>query len=355
MEYISHREDTCVKYRVLSQYRSELMGIAMLWVMLFHAFDLNMGHPALEELRRMGFAGVDMFILLSSMGLAMSLARREQDYTSFMARRAARILPAYYVVMIPYTVFLIVTADKAISSLFFNSTLLYYWARSSGSFNWYIAGAMTFYALTPFCFRRWQRSRNRIALTAVCVVVAFALCELLIFEDYWYYMDVFYRFPVFFMGLLLGFFLLEDRPVGRKDLLFWLFWFALGCAYYPVSRLCQWDAWVIQFPLCLMFVFTTVPLCLFLCFCFEKLPLGLLRKFFRLIGENSLEIYLFNVSFFSQTALIRRFIAFGPSNRLYYLVIYTLNILCGLALHQLVEGLRARYKAAKEKEESLCC
>ena len=133
-----------MKYRVLSQYRTELMGFAMLWVMFFHSFDLNTGHVVLEELRRMGFAGVDMFILLSSMGLTMSLARKEQDYTSFMARRAGRILPAYYVVMLPYTVYLIVTAGKLKASLFFNSTLLYYWARSSGAFNWYIAGAMTF-------------------------------------------------------------------------------------------------------------------------------------------------------------------------------------------------------------------
>ena len=35
-------------YRMLSKYRAELMGVAMLWVMLFHAFDLNMGHPLLE-------------------------------------------------------------------------------------------------------------------------------------------------------------------------------------------------------------------------------------------------------------------------------------------------------------------
>ena len=29
-------------YRMLSKYRSELMGAAMLWVMLFHASDLDL-------------------------------------------------------------------------------------------------------------------------------------------------------------------------------------------------------------------------------------------------------------------------------------------------------------------------
>ena len=96
-----------MSYSVLSKYRTELMGVAILWVMLFHSFDLDMGLPILEWIRAAGFGGVDIFILLSSMGLVMSLSRREQSYTAFMARRAGRVLPAYYTVMIPYTVFLV--------------------------------------------------------------------------------------------------------------------------------------------------------------------------------------------------------------------------------------------------------
>ena len=66
-------------YKAFSQYRSELMGAAMLWVMLFHAYDLDLGLPLLNWGRAAGFGGVDIFILLSSMGLTMSLIRREQE------------------------------------------------------------------------------------------------------------------------------------------------------------------------------------------------------------------------------------------------------------------------------------
>ena len=192
-------------YRMLSKYRSELMGAAMLWVMLFHASDLDLGHPLLNSIRAAGFGGVDIFILLSSMGLAMSLARREQDYSAFMARRAARILPAYYLVMLPYTLFLILAQGKHWSALLWNSTLLYYWMRSSGAFNWYVAGAMTFYAVTPFCFRRLRRSAHREGLTALAVLGGLAVCQVLTHEGYWYATYVFCRVPVFFLGLLIGF------------------------------------------------------------------------------------------------------------------------------------------------------
>lgn len=336
-----------MKYSVLSRYRSELMGVAMLWVMLFHSFDLELGHVVLQAVRRMGFGGVDIFILLSAMGLTLSLCKGEQGYAVFMKRRATRILPAYFAVMVPYTLFLILAQGAPLSALFFNSTLLYYWVRSAGRFNWYIAGAMTFYAITPFCFRRWRDSRDRTKLTALCVAVAVVVIEILIYDNYWNYMDVLYRVPIFFLGLLMGFYVKEGREIGIKDRLFWLLWLGLGCAYFPVSWFCEWDPWTIQFPLCLLFLFTTVPMCLTLCLCFERLPLGWLRKFLRLVGENSLEIYLFNVSFLSQTELIRRYLSFGPTNRLYWLVIYLVNIVLGVALHKGVEALRTgRQKAA---------
>ena len=79
-------------YSVLSKYRSELMGAAMLWVMLFHAADLTFPIPGLDLFRAAGFGGVDIFILLSAMGLSLSLSRLEQEYGAFLARRGLRLV-----------------------------------------------------------------------------------------------------------------------------------------------------------------------------------------------------------------------------------------------------------------------
>ena len=117
-------------YSVLSKYRSELMGAAMLWVMLFHAADLTFPIPGLDLFRAAGFGGVDIFILLSAMGLSLSLSRRDQEYGAFLVRRARRILPAYFVVMVPYTLFLILRGQAPLSALVWNSTLLAYWVLS---------------------------------------------------------------------------------------------------------------------------------------------------------------------------------------------------------------------------------
>lgn len=60
---------------LLSRYRSELMGLAMLWVMLFHAYRLRFGVPPLDGFKAAGFAGVDIFLLLSGMGPHISSLR----------------------------------------------------------------------------------------------------------------------------------------------------------------------------------------------------------------------------------------------------------------------------------------
>lgn len=158
-----------MSYRVLSRYRTELMGVAMLWVMCFHAYDLELGNGLMNAVRAAGFGGVDIFILLSALGLAMSQTRQSTEYAAFLRRRAGRLLPAYFAVMIPYTLYLILRAQAPWIALFWNSTPLYYWVRCPGAFNWYVAGILVFYALTPPCLSALCRARRRelLAISAV--------------------------------------------------------------------------------------------------------------------------------------------------------------------------------------------
>lgn len=330
-------------YSVLSKYRSELMGMAMLWVMLFHAWDLDLRVPALNWLRAAGFGGVDIFILLSAMGLVMSLSSREQEFTAFMSRRAVRILPAYFIVMPAYTLFSILRGTAPVSALIWNSTLLYYWVHAQGAFNWYVSGIMLFYALTPFCFHRLSRTRRRAAWTAAGIALGLLCCRLLIMDNYWNYLDVFYRVPVFLLGLLIGFYVWEGRRLAGRDILFWCVWFLIGGAYLLASS--KLPAETLYLPLCHLFLFTTVPMCLCACVCFEHLPLSWLRGFLRLAGKHSLEIYLLNVSFFSETALLQQYLDFGPGHYIYYLITFPLNIALGLLLHRLVDRVMAALRS----------
>ena len=79
----------------ISRYRGELMGIAMLFIILFHVSlprnDLFFG------LRRMGNIGVDMFLFLSGIGLWFSWIKTPSARHFFM-KRYLRVYPAWLIV-----------------------------------------------------------------------------------------------------------------------------------------------------------------------------------------------------------------------------------------------------------------
>ncbi len=334
-------------YDALSRYRSELMGLAMLWVMLYHAWELDLFWAPLNALRAIGFGGVDIFILLSAMGLCMSLDRREQRFGTYLARRAARIGPAYYAVMVPSTLAAIVRGTAPVSALFWNATLLSYWLQTEGSFNWYVSGIMTLYVLAWPCFHAMRRTRHRAAAAALGVAASLALCALLIRRDWWSYLGVPYRLPIFFLGLLMGFYAGEGRKIGARDVCFWCAWTACGVGYFVLAV--REIVKVIYLPPSLVLVFAVLPACLAVCALFRRLPLGALRRFLRLVGERSLEIYLLNVTLFAQPTPLRRYLDVGPGHWVYYLCVFAANILCAALLHRVIEGLRRRFRAWRER------
>ena len=335
-----------MRYSILSKYRAELMGVAMLWISLFHAWNLTTLPEPLKTIKATGFGGVDIFILLSAMSLTMSLLRREQTWGQFMARRAGRILPAYYVTAMPYTVFLILFRSAPVSALFWNATLLSYWVQAEGRFNWYISGIMFFYVITPPCVRLLKRSGHRLLLICAGIAAGLVLSRIFVANALWNYVDVVYRIPTFLLGILLGFYLQDDRPLGKKGVLFWWFWALCGALYWFASvRL----AAVAYLPLCRLFTFTTVPMCLALAFLFDHLPLGGLWWILRQIGESSLEIYLLNCSLFSHAAQLQQAVGLGHRPLVYYSMAIPANILLGILFHKIIELITRRIRAGKKR------
>ena len=320
-----------MKYSLLSKFRSELMGIAMIAVMLFHATDLGTDLNGLDQLRSLGFGGVDIFILLSGVGLAMSLSKREQTDAEFLSRRAWRVLPAYYAVMLPYTLFLYLAGRAQLSTFLWNSILLNYWVGCMGGFNWYVGGIMLLYLVTPPVFRFLRSHRRRAPILLAVTAAAFFVTQVLMRDTWWNHLDVFFRIPVYVAGLVIGLWIVEERKFTAADGAA-LAVMLLAGVVYALNRMSMGD----YAPGAYIFTLITVPVCLGLAWLMDKLPLRPLYAALRFLGENSLEIYLLNVSLFSETALLRRFFDPGPGHYVYYAAAFALNILLGWALHKAV-------------------
>jgi len=80
----------------LSRYRAQLMGLAILWIMLYHAgLALPKWMLPLMAVKGLGLVGVDIFFLLSGLGLSFSW-KSDPQAVPFWRKRFARVIPIFW-------------------------------------------------------------------------------------------------------------------------------------------------------------------------------------------------------------------------------------------------------------------
>ena len=103
-----------------------LRGVAIILVLLVHFFNFGFLYPYLY----FGWAGVDLFFVLSGFlitGILLDTKHKKRYYRVFILRRALRILPLYYAVLIAIAVL-----SFYINSLnWFKEYQGYYWLHGS--------------------------------------------------------------------------------------------------------------------------------------------------------------------------------------------------------------------------------
>ena len=87
-----------MKLSLISKYRTHIMGAAMMWIMWFHSAYAGKSE-VFHFIHNIGFFGVDMFLMVSGLGLYFSM-RKSKSMGEFYKKRAVRILPAYLIVTV---------------------------------------------------------------------------------------------------------------------------------------------------------------------------------------------------------------------------------------------------------------
>lgn len=310
-------------YGLFSRYRGELMGFAMLWIMLFHAFAWLPRTPWIRGFKELGFFGVDIFIFLSALGLSLSLSRKKQSYGAYLKRRLVRILPTYWLVTLGYGLALRLAGRVGLKTVAWTTSTLFYWLDKPHYFNWYIPALLFFYLLAPLATTALTKARHRRALTVALCLLTLPLawgmerCGLGHLT-----LDLVPRLPVFLLGTLAGTYIAQGRALTPKRL--WL-WAALPFLV-PVGKALTGRLW---YSGCFSFALGCVAVCLLLAGLVHVLP-GWAGKALRTVGACSLEIYLLNVVFVREYDLLAPLF---PSVEVQYAVTIPANLLLGVGLH----------------------
>ena len=175
------------------------MGLAMLLILIFHTSIDVSNINIIRSLKDIGDVGVDIFLLLSGMGLYFSYTKNS-DKIHFYKKRVLRILPTFIpVAVVWYCAFTLVFGGK-IGDILLGVTTLSFWIKGSMTW-WFISAILILYIFTPFYVDFFERNPRKITICAVLVLIAVGLTiRFTLLDNILDYLLVFIcRIPIFYI------------------------------------------------------------------------------------------------------------------------------------------------------------
>lgn len=326
--------------KILSHYRSEIMGICIVWIMLFHS---GIRAPDYMLLRLAWYAfvsfgggiGVDVFLICSGMGLAWSAEKKGGDFhvRQFYRRRFVRILPAYFAVAIVYYILKFETIGAFFKKLFFLNFVM----DGQRDF-WYIICILICYLLFPLYVKAKEKMNFRFVTVAFLLITAGTTGIVFLVSPtcYGVWEVLLWRLLAFWIGCHIGVLLCLDQQKEYYITIGILT--AVSLAMMALLGLVHATNTVLRIELILispavMFVFA---------WCLERVDsvAEIRGGVFSFLGRISLELYLTHVSIGAYLAsrILRLLNLAGTINSVVYLVLYFVgSILLAEFLHLLIE------------------
>ncbi|MBS7340670.1 MAG: acyltransferase [Lachnospiraceae bacterium] len=209
----------------LNKYRSQIMGVAALWILIFHEWQIVTEgcwglYVAEKAIKRIGFCGVDFFFFLSGIGMTYAIAKYR--VTTFYKRRIVNVF-------LPFLVTAIVMAfvqHWSFSDFLKNTFFFNFYMDSIYSFLWFVPAIFTFYLLFPLYYKVFARTQSKVQFT-VCLLLIWVLVSVALRDimrpDLYGFTN---RIPVFVVGILAGWILQNKNVIFTK-----LTWKICICAF----------------------------------------------------------------------------------------------------------------------------
>ncbi len=206
-----------MKLTLISKYRTQIMGAAMMWIMWFHS-PYTWKNQVFHFIHDIGFFGVDVFLLVSGLGLYFSM-RKSKSIGEFYKKRIIRILPAYLIVTICWYAFYktdVSFSDKLLSILGVN----YFRGTVTGRpeyFDWFLPTLFVLYLLTPLYDKLFQKASSKWKFTLLSMTISPLLCILFYHTGQQVLYGSTVRIAVFLVGYWIGWFLYEKKTEDKAS------------------------------------------------------------------------------------------------------------------------------------------
>ncbi len=304
MNIINEKNSQVKGWGLLSKYRAELMGAAIIWIILYHGYRDDMLFPGklniINFIFSKGACGVEIFLLLSGLGLYYSFSKN-QSLSYFYKNRVKRVVLPYLLVSGCFWIGQDLLYHKNIILFFKNITLYSFW-RSGYLRLWYIALLIPLYLIFPllyyFIYGKGQKenSRKQVLLRSGILVMATVLLNLAvraISKPYYMLTEIaFSRIVIFILGILIGSYAKRDDKVDYGIMV--LILLAYSTQFY------DYESGLGDMFLRCWYVPLSFVVCFILIYFFELLDLKekpnfFLSKLLTISGKYSLELYIIHI------------------------------------------------------------
>lgn len=331
-------------YSLLSIYRTELMGVAIMWVYFFHSgIHFNGSLAVLNYVKKTGFGGVDIFLFLSGLGLYFSLQKKEK-LSAFFKKRLIRIIPTYWAIISLFSLYLFISKGMLFSTFLFELSTIGFWINK-GSFDWYVPSILALYFIFPFFFSAFEKN-NKVVILVLTILFAIVISIAAIALNLNYLLIFTTRIPVFFIGAFYAN-MIDAKKMPSNAINYFnlaLVTLGFGVLFFIAKTFSVKDVWaygLFWYP----FAFIAPSISMLLVKVISWMAttkFGLLIRFFRYCGKYSLEIYLLHGLIFrlqnkfgSVTYVLKEI---DPSQSIEYVIYFLITLLLAYPLSYAVNN-----------------
>ncbi len=304
VENDNHIEANSFHLNIISKYRNQLYGFAILWIVFFHAWaidlvDYSFGHKVLLPLKAFmnsGNVGVDVFLFLSGICLYFSYFKKPNSY-EFLKKRMIRIILPVWIIDGLYWLIRYVFIEHADWSSFLNRMLLMQFWEKGDSTIWFVSCIALFYFLYPYIYEYlFGKEKNRVWFRGI-ILLGISYLGIICFSKvnpslYQTVEIALTRFPVFLLGCMTGKMIYEKKTLPS---LFAIVPFLVTLLFFIVVCLKPFGGYRMRFFYLVGGVSIAYSVAILFAI-FDKC--GLTKKilsFFSFIGSFSLELYLSHI------------------------------------------------------------
>ena len=287
-----------MKYNKLSLYRKEIMGIAILLIMISHnSMDFpGFFHNINSGIKMLGQLGVDIFFFLSGFGCYYSMTNNNNALI-FYKRRFIRILPAYLIVIMLYAIISVILYNESLTEYLWRYSLVSFFTNAV-LHEWFIASILLLYLLYPLIYRLIKNNHVAafIMVGAVYLIIFSRISSMIPYSLVFVIItDIFItRVPAFLIGSICAELSLHGKKIKKSWCYILLILGPIVCGINLYSYKAGTPMyWTTIRTLFIILIFAVIIFWIFIREHFKDIKfIENACRFFSYIGAFTLEIYL---------------------------------------------------------------